>query len=108
MTKPKIAFCFPGQGSFEVGMGRDIAEAVPEAMDVFRRGSDACGLDLARLCFEGEAEELYDTAGQQPAPLAASPPLLPSLPARGVQPGGRGGPPLRPVSAPPSAPTPPA
>ncbi len=39
----KIAFCFPGQGSYEAGMGRDIAEAVPAAMDVYRRGSEACG-----------------------------------------------------------------
>ena len=31
----KVAFCFPGQGSLERGMGRDIAEAVPEAMRVF-------------------------------------------------------------------------
>ena len=30
----KVAFCFPGQGSLEVGMGREIAEAIPEAMDV--------------------------------------------------------------------------
>ena len=30
----KVAFCFPGQGSLEVGMGREIAEAVPEAMEV--------------------------------------------------------------------------
>ena len=52
----KIAFCFPGQGSFEAGMGRDIAEAVPQAMDVFRRGSEASGLDLVRLCFEAEAD----------------------------------------------------
>ena len=29
----KVAFCFPGQGSLEVGMGREIAEAVPEAME---------------------------------------------------------------------------
>ena len=25
----KIAFMFPGQGSYEAGMGREIAEAVP-------------------------------------------------------------------------------
>jgi (acyl-carrier-protein) S-malonyltransferase len=31
----KIAFMFPGQGSFEAGMGRDVAEAIPEAMAVF-------------------------------------------------------------------------
>ena len=46
MTKSKVAFCFPGQGSLELGMGRDIAEAVPEAMRVFELGSAASGLDL--------------------------------------------------------------
>jgi malonyl CoA-acyl carrier protein transacylase len=39
----KIAFCFPGQGSIEAGMGLDIAEAVPAAMDVYQRGSAASG-----------------------------------------------------------------
>ena len=34
----KIAFMFPGQGSFEPGMGRDIADAHPEAMAVYERG----------------------------------------------------------------------
>jgi [acyl-carrier-protein] S-malonyltransferase len=86
MTRAKIAFCFPGQGSFEVGMGRDIAEAVPDAMDVFRRGSEACGLDLARLCFQGEAEELYDTAVQQPALVATSLAVLAAIRARGIEP----------------------
>ena len=47
----KVAFCFPGQGSLEVGMGREIAEAVPEAMEVYRIGSEATGMDLAHLCF---------------------------------------------------------
>ena len=28
----KVAFMFPGQGSLEEGMGREIVEAVPEAM----------------------------------------------------------------------------
>jgi formylglycine-generating enzyme required for sulfatase activity len=36
----RVAFCFPGQGSLEEGMGREIAEAVPAAMDVYRIGSD--------------------------------------------------------------------
>ena len=40
----KVAFCFPGQGSLEVGMGREIAEAVPEAMEVYRVGSEATGM----------------------------------------------------------------
>ena len=82
----KIAFCFPGQGSFEAGMGRDIAEAVPQAMDVFRRGSEASGLDLVRLCFEAEAEELYDTAVQQPALVATSLAVLAAIRARGIEP----------------------
>ena len=42
----KIAFMFPGQGSIEPGMGREIAEAEPEAMAVYDTGSEATGLDL--------------------------------------------------------------
>jgi [acyl-carrier-protein] S-malonyltransferase len=82
----KVAFCFPGQGSFEAGMGRDIAEAVPEAMDVFRRGSEACGLDLQRLCFEADAAELLDTAVQQPALVATSLAVLAAIRVRGIEP----------------------
>ncbi len=82
----KIAFCFPGQGSFEAGMGRDIAEAVPEAMEVFERGSEASGLDLKRLCFEAQAHELYETEVQQPALVAMSLAVLAALRERGVEP----------------------
>ena len=81
----KVAFCFPGQGSFEAGMGRDFAEAVPAAMEVFRRGSAASGLDLERLCFHAEAEELLDTAVQQPALVATSLAVLAALRDRGVK-----------------------
>ena len=48
----KVAFMFPGQGSLEEGMGREIVEAVPEAMAVFRDGSEAAGIDLSKLCFD--------------------------------------------------------
>jgi [acyl-carrier-protein] S-malonyltransferase len=82
----KIAFCFPGQGSFEAGMGRDIAEAVPAAMAVFTRGSEASGLDLERLCFHADAEELVDTAVQQPALVATSLAMLAAVRAYGIEP----------------------
>jgi [acyl-carrier-protein] S-malonyltransferase len=82
----KIAFCFPGQGSVEAGMGRDIAEAVREARDVYDRGSEASGLDLAQLCFHADAHELLDTAVQQPALVATSLAVLAALRARGHEP----------------------
>jgi [acyl-carrier-protein] S-malonyltransferase len=82
----KIAFCFPGQGSVEQGMGRDVAEAVPEAMEVFERASEACGLDLKRLCFESPLSALVATEVQQPALVAASLAILAALRARGIEP----------------------
>jgi [acyl-carrier-protein] S-malonyltransferase len=85
-TMTKIAFCFPGQGSVEPGMGRDIADAVPGARDVFARASDASGLDLERLCFHGKAEELVDTAVQQPALVATSLAVLAAIRERGIEP----------------------
>jgi [acyl-carrier-protein] S-malonyltransferase len=81
----KVAFCFPGQGSFEAGMGRDFAETVPAAREVFERGSAATGLDLERLCFHAEPEELLDTAVQQPALVATSLAVLAALRDRGVK-----------------------
>jgi [acyl-carrier-protein] S-malonyltransferase len=81
-----IAFCFPGQGSLEPGMGRDIAEAVPEAMEIFERASEASGLDLRRLCFEAPLEELVETEIQQPALVATSLAVLAALRARGIEP----------------------
>ncbi|SRR5262245_37435725 len=82
----KIAFCFPGQGSLEAGMGRDIAEAVPEAMEVYERGSEACGLDLKKLCFDSPIEALVETEVQQPALVATSLAVLAAVRAHGISP----------------------
>ena len=82
----KVAFMFPGQGSFEAGMGRDVAEAVPEAMAVFDAGSESSGLDLKKLCFDTPAEQLVETDIQQPTLVATSLALNAALHARGVRP----------------------
>ena len=86
MKDSLVAFCFPGQGSLAVGMGREVAAAVPEAMDVFDRGSEAAGLDLRRLCFEASEEELVETEVQQPALVATSLAVLAAIRARGIKP----------------------
>jgi len=82
----KLAFMFPGQGSFEPGMGRDVAEAEPAAMAVYDEASDASGLDLRRLCFAADADELVETDIQQPALIATSLAIDAALRARGIRP----------------------
>ena len=82
----KIAFMFPGQGSFAAGMGRDVALAVPEAMAVYDEGSAASGMDLKELCFERPVEDLVDTQVQQPALVTTSLALDAALRSRGIIP----------------------
>ncbi len=81
----KVAFCFPGQGSLEEGMGREIAEAFPAAREVYRLGSEATGLDLEKLCFEAPLEQLMETEVQQPALVATSLAILAAVRERGLE-----------------------
>ncbi|EKF20338.1 ACP S-malonyltransferase [Nitratireductor pacificus] len=67
-----IAFTFPGQGSQAVGMGRDLADAFPEARAVFEEVDDALGQKLSKLIWEGPEDELTLTANAQPALMAVS------------------------------------
>ncbi len=80
-----IAFCFPGQGSQSVGMGRELAEAFPAARAVYDEGSEAVGFDLAALCFEGPLEELTKTEQQQPALVATELACLRAVDTLGVR-----------------------
>ena len=69
----KIAWLFPGQGSQEVGMGRDVAERFSAARDVFDRADRALagdGTPISTLCFEGPLDALTLTENTQPALVA--------------------------------------
>ena len=67
-----LAIIFPGQGSHQVGAGRDLHDAFPLAKEVFQRSEQVLGFALTKLCFEGPDDALRDTANAQPAILAAS------------------------------------
>ena len=80
-----VSYVFPGQGSQQVGMGRDLYESFPSARDVFARADSVMGFSLSRLCFEGPEDELRQTVNAQPAILTASYACLEAL--REVNPG---------------------
>ncbi|HET6976968.1 MAG TPA: ACP S-malonyltransferase [Pyrinomonadaceae bacterium] len=67
-----FALIFPGQGSQNPGMGKDLAEKSPAARQVFEEADDALGFAISRLCFEGPAEDLQLTENTQPAILTVS------------------------------------
>src|SRR5262245_40814821 len=62
----KTALLFAGQGAQVVGMGKDLAEAVPAARAWFDRANAALGYDLASICFNGPDAELTKTENAQP------------------------------------------
>ena len=70
MSRP--AFLFPGQGAQGVGMGRQLAETLPAARALYDRANQILGYDLAKLCFEGPAEQLDSTVHSQPALFVTS------------------------------------
>ncbi|GGB15240.1 ACP S-malonyltransferase [Allosediminivita pacifica] len=78
------AFIFPGQGAQAIGMGKDLAEAYPQARAVFDEVDEALGEKLSQLIWEGEAETLTLTENAQPALMATSIAAMRALEAEGV------------------------
>ncbi|MGH2541256.1 MAG: ACP S-malonyltransferase [Ardenticatenaceae bacterium] len=80
----EIAWIFPGQGSQEVGMGRDLLEAHPVARQTLEEADEILGFALSRLMAEGPKEELDDTINTQPAIYAHSVALVRAARAEGL------------------------
>ncbi|CDZ71511.1 [acyl-carrier-protein] S-malonyltransferase [Neorhizobium galegae bv. orientalis] len=80
-----IAFTFPGQGSQAVGMGKDLAEAFPEARAVFDEVDGALGQKLSDVMWNGPEETLTLTANAQPALMAVSVAAIRVMEARGLK-----------------------
>ena len=61
---------FPGQGSQHPGMGKLWYDNFNEAKLVYEEASDACRLNLKKLCFESSDSDLKATEITQPALLS--------------------------------------
>ncbi|HXY68597.1 MAG TPA: ACP S-malonyltransferase [Gemmatimonadales bacterium] len=67
-----VALLCPGQGSQKVGMGKDLAEAFPEARRALEAVDEALGFRLSAVMWEGPEDLLTRTDHAQPAILAHS------------------------------------
>lgn len=83
-SEMSIAFTFPGQGSQSVGMGKELADAYPEARAVFEEVDDALGQKLSAIMWEGPEDALTLTANAQPALMAVSLATMKVLEAKGL------------------------
>jgi len=78
------AFVFPGQGAQTIGMGRDLAQAYPQAQAVFDEVDEALGEALSALIWEGDQDTLTLTQNAQPALMATSIAAMRALEAEGI------------------------
>jgi [acyl-carrier-protein] S-malonyltransferase len=87
----KTCFLFPGQGAQYPGMGKDLWEASDKVKELFRQASDASGMELTRLLFEGSEEELKATDKTQVAVTLVNVAAGLACRERGIEPSGFAG-----------------
>ena len=68
----KTAFIFPGQGSQQVGMGKEFYDSFTVAKETFEEVDEALKQNLSKIIFEGSQEDLTLTENTQPALMVTS------------------------------------
>ena len=82
----KFAFLFPGQGAQEPGMLKDICDAFPTARKIVDKIAEITGVNLTKLLWESEPEELSRSDNSQLAITTASLATMAVLEEKGITP----------------------
>lgn len=82
----RVAVMFPGQGSQDVGMGKDFYEEYEDVRALYEKANELLGKNLTSLMLNGPIQPLTETENAQPALLLNSIAIYQQLQKEGIEP----------------------